>query len=133
MPVHVPKTSKEAMNMVKRGWMFLLKKNPAIFVPLTFWILFGGFIFLYQYVDADKFIMKEAKPIGESVSFSIMPQAIAGNNNNPVVFNNKVWGYEDTTLIVKALKDRPVLLVYDKITQKVYEVEFYGRSFKMRK
>ena len=133
MPIHVPKTSKEAMNMVKRGWMFLLKKNPAIFIPLTCWMLFGGAIFVYKYVAANTFEVKEAKPIGEAVSFSIMPQAIAGDISNPVVFNNKVWGYEDTTLTVKALKDRSVLLVYDKVTRKVYEVEFYGRSFKMRK
>lgn len=131
MPLHVPKTTKEALNMVKRGWIFLLKRNPTIFAPLTFWMIFGGFIFLYQYVDADKFMVKEAKPIGQSVSFSIMPQAIAENNNdNPVMFGNKIWGYEDTTLIVKALIDRPVLLVYDKINRKVYEVEFYGRSYK---
>ena len=139
MPHHVPKTTKEAMNMVQRGWLFLLKKNPAIFAPLTFWMFFGGFIFLYNYVDADKFTVKEAKPLSQvtSPSFSIIPQAVAAQPGGqrgdiPITFNKQVWGYEDTTLIVKADKYHPILLVFDKITQKVYEVEFTGRDYRTK-
>jgi len=133
MPARVPKTTREALNMIKRGWMFLIKKNPAVFAPLTFWMLFGGFIFIYKYIDADTFQVKEAKPIGQVTSFSIMPQAFAGEKNGPpITFNNQVWGYEDTTFVVKAVSDRPILLVYDKVTKKVYEVEFAGRNYKMQ-
>jgi len=134
MPPRVPKTTKEALNMVKRGWMFLLKKNPAVFAPLSFWMLFGGFIFLYNYVDADKFTVKEAQPLSQS-SFNIMPQAVASEMGGgvPIVFNNQLWGYEDTTFIAKVAIDRPILLVYDKISKKVYEIEFSpGRDIKQQ-
>lgn len=131
----LPKTTREALNMVKRGWFFLLKKNPAIFAPLTFWMLFGGFIFLYNYVDADKFTVKEAKPLSETVSpsFSIVPQALAGDKRSgiPIYFNKQLWGYEDTTFVAKVASDRPVILVYDKQTKKVFEIEFSsGRDIK---
>jgi hypothetical protein len=136
MPVksRTPKTTKEAMTMVQRGWTFLLKRNPTIFAPLTLWMLFGGFIFIYKYVDADTFEVKEAKPISQVVTpFSIVPQAFAEDKNAwgvPIIFNNQIWGYEDTTLIAKVDKTRPILLVYDKIAKKVYEVEFHGSDYK---
>ena len=135
MPVRrTPKTTREALNMIKRAWLFLIKRNPAVFAPLTFWMIFGGSIFLYNYVDADKFSIKEAKPIGQVVSpsFDIVPKAFAGQRNDgpPIVFDGKIWGYEDITFVVKAVNDKPVLLVYDTITKKVYEVEFAGRDYK---
>jgi hypothetical protein len=138
MPVRrTPKTTKEAFNMIKRAWLFLLKRNPAVFAPLTFWMIFGGFIFLYNYVSADKFTIKEAKPIGQVVSpsLSLTPQAFAEEKADgpPIVFDGKVWGYEDVSFIVKAVSGQPVLLVYDTITKKVYEVEFAGRNYKMQR
>ena len=136
MPTHVPKTTKEALNMVKRGWMFLLKKNPTIFAPLTFWMVFGGFIFLYNYVSADKFSIKEAKPIGavETRSYGIIDRAIAAQKPSgvPIIFNNQLWGYEDTTFIAKVDANRPILLVFDKTTKRVYQVEFTGAGPKMQ-
>jgi len=140
MPSHTCKTTKEALSMIRRGWLFLLKKNPAITIPLSFWMIFGGFIFLYNYVDADKFTIREAKPIGAlyqptTPKLKIMPEALAETNLGgiPIIFNGQIWGYEDTTFTAKVAIDRPVLLVYDKISKKVYEVEFTAnRDVKMQ-
>lgn len=129
-----PKTTKEAATMVSKGWLWLAKKYPAVLLPLTLWMLFGGGIFLYNYTAANKIQIKEAQPISQVVQpkafdFSIVQSAYAGiQPGNPIIFNGQLWGYEDTTLTVKAVKDSPLLLVYDKKTKRVYQVEF-GDTF----
>ena len=40
------------------------------------------------------------------------------------MFSGKLWGYEDTTLIAKAVIGKPYILVYDKKQQKVFRVDF---------
>lgn len=133
--VIIPKTTNEAIEMIKRGWWFLAKKYPVFVAPLSFWMIFGGAIFMYNYVAADRFEVKEAKPLSQptSANFSIMPQAYAGGDGPPIIFNGQLWGYEDTRFIVKAVANKPILLVYDQISKKVYEVEFYGASYKQSK
>jgi hypothetical protein len=131
----LPRTTKEAIDMIRKGWMFLMKKYPIFVTPLTFWMVFGGFIFLYNYTSADKFEIKEAKPLGEITPSSFMPTAFAIQKTDgiPIIFNDQKWGYEDTTFIAKVAKDRPVLLVYDKISKKVYEIGFSSnRDVKMQ-
>lgn len=121
-----PKTQIEALTMIAKIWGWLIKKNPAIFLPLTFWMLFGGAYYAYNYIVTDKVNIKDAQPLSENKSeISIMPQAVAGEQvGNPIIFNGKLWGYEDTTYIAKVDKLRPVILVYNKNTKEVKQVEF---------
>jgi len=130
-----PKTTKEATTMIAKAWLWLSKKYPVFILPLTLWMIFGGVIYFYNYMTADKFQIKEAQPISQfeqpKSDFSIMPYAVAAEpqinyrgNGIPIVFNNQLWGYEDTTLVVKAVKDKSLLLVYNKKTHKVYQVVF---------
>jgi len=134
-----PETQVEALKMVAQIWGWLLKRNPAIFLPLTLWMLFGGGIYFYNYMSADKVSIKDAVPLSENkTEFSIMPQAVAGGNANdvPIVFNNQLWGYEDTTFVAKVDKHRPIILVYNKVTKEVKQVEFetnIQKQFKMMK
>jgi hypothetical protein len=58
-----------------------------------------------------------------------MPTAHAQSKSGvPIIFDGKLWGYEDTDLEVKAVLGKPTLLVHNKMTHRVYEVEFYGGS-----
>jgi len=127
MTKKIPKTTAEALEMIKKGWFFMLKKYPIFFYPLTLWMIFGGGIFLYQYITTDTFTIKELKkPLTSQASFNIIDYAYATEKDDiPIIFNGEFWGaYEDTTLEVKAVKDKPILLVYDKILKKVYQVDF---------
>ena len=122
-----PETQMEALSMVGKSWYWLVTKNPVVFIPLTFWMLFGGGIFFYNYVSADKVTIKEAKPISENtdIKFSIVPQAYAtGDQGVPIRYNGQLWGYEDTNFVAKVDKNRPIILVYDKRTKEVKEVSF---------
>jgi hypothetical protein len=86
MPTHrrKPKTEKEAWGMVFSGWRFLLTTRietitdivkKGIYWPLTFYMLFGGSIFAYNYFTVDKFEIKEFG--NNTTEFSLMPQAYA--------------------------------------------------------
>ena len=120
--------------MVGKGWLWLGKKYPIVVVPLTCWMLFGGGVYLYNYMTSNKVQIKEAEPIGQVVDstktrdFSVFPLAYAEPNTNtngpPIMFSGKLWGYEDTTLIAKAVIGKPYILVYDKKQQKVFRVDF---------
>lgn len=137
-----PETLSEAMTMVQKGWFWLLKKQPAIALPLTLWMLFGGGIFLYNYLSADKFEVKEAKPIGESLqiqqntpitlNFSPMPQAVAAQTRGKEIrWNNKLYGYEDVDYIAKVAEGQSKILVYHWPTKKVYQIDF-DTDYKMQ-
>lgn len=84
MPIRRPKTEKEAWRMIISGWRFLLLTRietitdivkKGIYWPLTFYMLFGGGIFAYNYFTVDKFEIKE---FGEATTeFSLIPSAYA--------------------------------------------------------
>ena len=137
--VKEPETQMEAIKMITNLWGWLIKKNPAIFLPLTLWMLFGGGIYLYNYLSADKVTIKNAVPLSENkTEFSIMPKAVAGGNpsDTPILYNGRLWGYEDTMWVAKVDKYRSIILVYNKITKEVKQVEFdtdIKMQLKMRK
>jgi len=125
--VKEPENQVEAMKMIAKLWGWLLKKNPAIFLPLTLWMLFGGLVYGYNYLSADKVTIKNAVPLSENTTqFSIMPQAVAQKNPKdiPIIYNGQLWGYEDTNFVAKVDNRRPIILVYNKITKEVKQVEF---------
>jgi hypothetical protein len=116
----IPETQLDALFIVGQAWSYLMKKNPVIFWPLTFYLLFGGGIFAYNYFTANKFEVKEAKPLG--AEFSIMPKAYAGGI--PIRFEGKTWGYADTNFVAVVRIDAPGIVVYDKRSKRVFNVEF---------
>lgn len=141
-PIIDPETFTEAITMVQKGWFWFLKKYTAISLPLTLWMIFGGGIFLYNYLSADKFEVKEAKPIGEShqiqqntpitLNFSPMPQAVAAQTaGKEIRWNNKLYGYEDIDYTAKVVNGQPMILVYHWPTKKVYQIDFYT-DYKMQ-
>ena len=112
--------------MAAKAWTWLITKNPIVFIPLTFWMLFGGGIFLYNYVATDKVTIKNAEPLSENaIELSLIPKAFAGGDKSmPIVYNGRLWGYEDTNFVAKVDKDRPIILVYDKRSKEVKQVSF---------
>jgi len=118
--IEEPKSQMEALTIVSKAWMWLVKNNPIVFAPLTAWMLFGGFYFGWKIWVAPTFEIKEAKPIG--AEFSIMPKSYAGGI--PIQFNGKTWGYADTTFIAIVRSDEPSIVVYDKKSKKVWTVDF---------
>jgi len=112
---------------MSKMWGWLLRKYPILYAPLTFWMVFGGAIYGYQYATSETFELKDAVPLGESVNFSVMPQALAGQQGPPVVFGGRTWGYEDTNFVAKVLADQPVILVYNKKTGAVKQVPTYNK------
>ena len=123
--------------MIVRGWLWLLRHYPVVAGPLTLWMLFGGGIFLYNYMTANKFELKAAHPIGQILS--PMPEYMKTGarsymmstawsepapGGRPIVFEGKLWGYENENLEVRAVAGKSILLVHDRQTHQVYEVEF---------
>lgn len=132
--IFTPRTTKEALTMVRRGWLWLGKKYPWFIIPLTCWMMFGGGVYTYKYMSSHQVDIKEAEPIGQvvdstkTIDFSLFPLAYAEKNQNPtgppIIFNGRLWGYEDTTLVTKAVVGKSYILVYDKNTKKVFRVDF---------
>ena len=118
-------TQAEAWMTIAKTWVWLTKKNPLIMGPLTFYLLFGGAIFGYNYLSVDKMEVEKAVPLGEQVQFSVMPKAYAGQGV-PIVWMGKTWGYEDTTMVVKKVLNENFLLVYDKVAGSVSKVRYSG-------
>jgi hypothetical protein len=124
-----PKTQMEAMKIIIQVWTWLITRNPAIFIPFTGWMLFGGFYFAYKTWVAPTFDIQEAKPLSENVSFSIIPQAFAGGEPGvPIKYNGQLWGYADTTFVATVRADAPGIIVYDKKNKKVYSVDFNSQE-----
>lgn len=140
-----PNTKEEAQEMVKKGWWWLMKKFPIIMYPITVWLMFGGLVFLYNYLVADKYSVRDAIPLGEvrtqetHVPFTFFPTATAapsmGDPKGPPIYweiidensgekIRKLWGYEDTTFEAKKVQGMPYILLYDKVDLKVKVVEF---------
>lgn len=118
----------EAMKIIIQVWTWLIARNPAIFLPFTAWMLFGGFYFAYKTWVAPTFNIEEARPLSEVTSFSIMPEAHAAMGGEPIMFSGKLWGYEDKRFIAKVRIDAPSIIVFDQQTGRVYNVNFNSQE-----
>lgn len=137
LEVAEPTTWQEAKTMIIVGWGWLLRRYPALALPVTAYMVFGGLLFVYNTLTTNTFKVKEAVPLGENASPGVQPQfnlqtvahaAAHGTSmslgGQPIVFEGKTWGYEDPTLEARVAIDRPVIIIHDKVQHKVYEVDF---------
>lgn len=121
--IRVPKTTKEAIEMIRLGWMFLFKKYPARVGLITAWLAFGGFYYLYNYMSADKVSLGEIKTLGASVEtvpseFSIMPRAYAGmGGGEEIVIDGKKTGYYYNPRYISYITTDGQVFVYDKVSK----------------
>lgn len=70
---------------------------------------------------------RTAEPTG--ANFSLHSQATAGEQQKkgvPIVWGGVVWGYADTNFITHKLLGYPIILIKDKRTNAVVEVEATG-------
>ena len=126
--------------MVQKGWLFLLKKYPAIIAPFTAWMIFGGAIFGYNYFIADKVSIGDVKTFGELVTpstetpieLSLMPQAYAGPRGEKIMIDGKETGYYYNPRYVAYVTPDGQIFIYDKSTRKGgvpfkldYPVDYY--------
>lgn len=117
----------EAMNYIWIGFKYFLLKHTLKTVIVLMFIFGSALYIVYDHILPAKVRIEDAKPIGQTTEFSVIPYAYSQSRNGvPIIFNGQLYGYEDTTYIVKAVKDAPVLLVYDKLSKRVSKVEFYG-------
>ena len=131
-----PTTWREAKAMVFRGWGWLLRRYPALMLPATAYMAFGGLLFVYNTMTSNTFKIKDAVPLGENAQpprvqpeFNLTSVAHAVPTGNamgarPIVFEGRTWGYEDTTFEARVAIDRPVIIVHDRVQHRVYDVDF---------
>lgn len=127
------KSDKDAWECFVSAFVYFFRKRPlktGLFV-----ILFFGApgIVAYQYFTTDRVKIEEAKPMGQNIQFEVMSKAYAGDQGIPIIWNNEIWGYEDTNYAAKIVKDAPIVLIYDKITKKVWKSEFTTDRYKSSK
>ena len=106
--------------MIAKLWIWLIKKQPLIYAPLTPYLLFGGLWFGIQYFSADKVTLQDAVPIGQE--FSVTPKAYAGAE--PLMINGKQYGWIDASFECWKLAGDNALLVYHKPTGTIKRVQF---------
>lgn len=123
--------AKEAFMLMISGYAyFLFKDVKTRVITLTVTalaiggILWGG----YTYATTDKVKIKEFKPIGQA--FSLMPMALA-DGKNEIIINGKIYGHYDENYQVWKLSGEDVLVVYNKLTNKVIGIDMpsiYNKS-----
>lgn len=125
-------TGEEAMNYMWIGFSYYLRKHTYKTV-VAILLLFGSTLYIvYDHILPDKAKIQEAKPLDEpagmKIDLSLMPNVYAAEDGTPIIFNGKVYGYEDTDIIVKKVKDKDLFLIYNTVTKKVYSVDLYTSS-----
>jgi len=125
MPIHKPHTEREAWNYVMKGWMFLLTNKAqsitdimkkGFYWPLTFYMLFGGGIFSYNYFTADKVSIGEIKKLGEIPASSKVQTALYYGGDPIIINGNTIGLFYDPNFIAYAATNG-ILFLYDKRTR----------------
>jgi len=128
-----------------------MRTYPVPMYPITFWLLFGGFIFLQQYVSVDTFMVGDAEPISEvaqpelddvAIAFALFPQAVAAEpadakfmaeymaSGGPMIeWDKKKYAVEDVRFESKVATNGKIY-VYKKATKEVKWVKFSTNIFK---
>ena len=106
--------------MVGSGLMFFMRKHTLKFLVVIA-VIFGapGYIVIDWYTT-DRATVKEAEPIG--ATFSLMPEAFAGERGVPIKINGSFYGMADTTVTIYKLTGEARFLVHDHVTGQVTSV-----------
>lgn len=124
-PVSVAKSADQAMEEIASGLLYFFKAHPKK-TSLALLVIAGCALFVvFHYVEMaglPKIQVEKAKPIGESVLFSVVPQALA-LGGEPIVIEGKLYGYADPRFKCWVMNYESSILVWDKYRREVYTVK----------
>jgi len=119
------KNDSEAIVSIVSGLVWFLRTHTKKTVIVLI-VLFGALgIILNDYLDArqNKQTIDIAKPIGQTVSFSFMPEALAGTKGDSIVINGQFYGMIDKDFDCWKIQGRPIVLLHAKSDDLVLSVE----------
>ena len=120
-----PKNKSQAWEGIWNGLGWFIQHKPVVTIPIVLWMAFGGFVGFGLKYTSDTVTLKEAKPLSENIRLDNIHQALFTQDKpDEIVFNGKLWGYEDPDVVVRKKNGENVCLVYFRPTRKVYEMAF---------
>ena len=96
--------------------LFYFLTHPLRVSSIVFFTLIGANFFVH-YINgsADKAHIEVAKPLSEvSGGFSLFPEAIAGEKQDSIIINGRLWGFNDPDVDAWKLKGKSAVLLHDK-------------------
>ena len=140
MKYHELKNNNEAALYFGSLWVFSLTHPKA---PVS-WFFFGTIVInlfmgynTVKNLTTDKAEVRLAAPMSDNASFSLMPQALAGDLRADTIWiKGKAWGIKDPAFDVWKLNGKPELLIYDRPGDQVYWARsdaFEGRNIRKAK
>jgi len=126
MSARQPKNKKEAWSMLIDSIAWFCTHLPVPSVPILLWCMFGGFTFLILHASSDKISLKDAQPLSANIQLDNIHKAlfVTDATNPPIIFEGKLWGYEDQDIIIKKVIGQHLCKVYYKPSHRVYDMEF---------
>lgn len=123
-------TTNEAINYMFIGLKYFLIHH-TLKTGLALLLICGSSLYVViDYYTSQKTSVKTAEPISET--FSIMPQATAEQQLNPIVINGKTYGFYDPNIEVWKDAHGDRFLVHNKQSGQIYwvEIESLNKSLK---
>jgi predicted RND superfamily exporter protein len=114
-------TANEAINYMFAGLKYFLIHHTLKTLLALLLICGSSLYVVVDYYTSQKTTVKSAEPISQT--FSIMPQATAEQQLNPIVINGKTYGYYDPNLEVWKDAHAERFLVHNKQSGQIYWVE----------
>ena len=123
------KSKSEAMNFIFIGLKYFLINHTIKTVLVIMAMLFGLLYAGYQYYATDKVEIRDAVPLSEVRSFSIMPEALAATAKqeaDDIIINGKIYGKFDTNYQIWKMKDKNAFLILDKRSGQPFIMDLSG-------
>ena len=123
------KSPGEAMNYIFIGLKYFLIHHTFKTCIVLGIMLSGPCYIAWQYYTSDMVKIKEAEPVEAkptSSIFSLIPMAYASEpiqTENRIIIDGKLYGYYDSNIQVWKLKDSDIFLLYDKTTNRIWNIE----------
>jgi hypothetical protein len=123
----------EAMNYMFAGLKYFLKYHTTKTI-ITLLVIAGSSLYVvFDYVTTTKAKVSDAAPIGSVITFHVQPTAMAAPmGGEPIIINNKVYGYYDPNIQVWKEVGSDRFLVYNRYTNELkwVEVQDLNKSLK---
>jgi len=120
-----PTNKGQAWEGIWNGLGWFIQHKPILTIPIVLWMCFGGFVGFGLNATTEKMTLKEAKPLSQNINLDKIHQALfIDDKTNEIIFNGKLWGYENPDVVIKKEMGKNNCKVFYKPTGKVYDMEF---------
>jgi hypothetical protein len=111
---------EEAIVLIFSGLLFFLKNHTKKTI-IAILLICGSIVYVaFDYFTSDKIKMERLKPLTEEIS--LFPNLYA-QGKNPIIFDGKYYGEQDTDYIIYKLRYSDELIIYNKRLKYGYKIE----------